>query len=182
MKQFNKALSFLLTAVMMLGTFGLFTFNVQAATVRIITQPESVTVGDGETGSFKVVAENAASYQWEYYSNGWQQSSVAAEEYGFTGLMKYDGMRYRCIVTGTDIGTGYTVSADGRSVRIVVGGDTDGNGIIDTTDYLIIKKVFLNLHYLEGAYFKAADTDGNGVIDTTDYIGIKRFLLGVTDL
>ena len=116
MRQFNRAISILLTVVMMIGSFGVFTFNVQAAAIKIITQPESVTVGDGESGSFKVVAENAASYQWEYYSNGWQQSSVAAEEYGFTGLMKYDGMRYRCIVTGTD---GSTVTTDEVTLKVI---------------------------------------------------------------
>ena len=86
---------------------------------------------------------------------------------------------------GKAVGTGYTAElvADGKTLDYavaVVKGDTDGNGTVDATDYILIKKHFLSLTYLDGAYFAAADTDGNNAIDATDYIMIKRHILGIS--
>ncbi len=58
------------------------------------------------------------------------------------------------------------------SLKVVVSGDVDGNGSIDTTDYLRIKGVFLETYTLEGEYFLAGDVDGTGIVDSTDYLRI----------
>jgi hypothetical protein len=57
-------------------------------------------------------------------------------------------------------------------------GDVDGNGEIDTTDYMRVKAAFLGTYTLSEEEFWAADVDQNGVIDTTDYIRIKAHFLG----
>ena len=64
------------------------------------------------------------------------------------------------------------------SVTVVVMGDLDGNGRIDSTDYLRIKSAFLGEYTLNEHERKAADVDQNGVIDATDYIRIKGHFLG----
>lgn len=63
------------------------------------------------------------------------------------------------------------------SLTVVILGDVDGTGIIDSTDYARIKAVFLNIFSLNEAQYIAADVDKNSAIDSTDYIKLKsRFL------
>ena len=79
--------------------------------------------------------------------------------------------------------TGYIVTDEnGGSAIIVVLGDVDGSGKIDTTDYLLVKKSFLGMETLNGANFVAADTDKSGKVDTTDYLQIKKHFLGQLSL
>ncbi len=85
------------------------------------------------------------------------------------------------------IGTGtfIAVMVDGvmtDSVTVVINGDVDGTGTVDSTDYLRIKSAFLNLHTLEGAYLAASDTNADGEINATDYLQIKSHFLGTYSL
>jgi hypothetical protein len=67
-------------------------------------------------------------------------------------------------------------------LEIVVLGDVDGNGIVDSTDYITIKSLLIDECFLNGAYLSAADVSKNGIINTTDYLRVKSFFLGVFDL
>ena len=56
-------------------------------------------------------------------------------------------------------------------------GDADGNGAVNTTDVILVRR------YIAGGYNvkideNAADVDGNGVINTTDVILMRRFIAG----
>jgi hypothetical protein len=80
------------------------------------------------------------------------------------------------------VGTGCTVELyDGDAlvdaVQLVILGDLDSNGIIDTTDYMRIKSAILGALTLDEAQRRAADVDGNGVVDITDYMRIKSHIL-----
>ena len=79
-------------------------------------------------------------------------------------------------------GTGTTVQYKDDLYTIIVKGDPNGDGNVNVTDYIVIKRHILNIGKLEGASLKAADTDGNGRIDSTDYISIKRHLLNISSL
>ena len=57
-------------------------------------------------------------------------------------------------------------------------GDVDFNGVIDTTDYMLVKAAFLRTYQLSERESLAADVDQNGVIDATDYLRIKAHFLG----
>jgi hypothetical protein len=87
-------------------------------------------------------------------------------------------------ITGSaKVGTGATVNLYNGgtlldSVTVVVLGDVDGNGIIDTTDVVRVKAAFLGTFDLSEAENKAADVDKNGIIDTTDYVRVKSHFLG----
>ena len=89
------------------------------------------------------------------------------------------------IVSESDIcGTGYKVCLfkDGKTIdsaEIVVWGDVDGSGKVDSTDYLKIKLVFLGTQSLEGSYFLAGDVDSSNRIDSTDYIKLKSHFLSL---
>jgi hypothetical protein len=56
-------------------------------------------------------------------------------------------------------------------------GDVDGNGCIDTTDYLRIKNYFLGEFELDELFGIAGDMDSNGEIEATDYLRIKSLFL-----
>ena len=80
------------------------------------------------------------------------------------------------------VGTGYIVELyDGEilmdSVTLVVLGDLDGNGSIDTTDYMRTKSALLEGFDLSDVERKAADVNGDGNVDTTDYMRIKAHFL-----
>ena len=64
------------------------------------------------------------------------------------------------------------------SAVMVILGDVDGSGAIDSTDYLILKSVFISQATLEGAYYLAADTDKDGSISGSDYLRLKSHFLG----
>lgn len=85
-------------------------------------------------------------------------------------------------ITGSAIvGTGCTVNLYENnklvdSITVIVLADVDGNGIVDTTDYMKVKAAFLSGFSLNSTEKVAADMDGNKIIDTTDYVKIKSYL------
>ncbi len=84
-------------------------------------------------------------------------------------------------------GTGYTVNLVVNdkvvdSLTIIVAGDVDGNGKVDTTDYLRIKAKFNGTYDLSGYEFIAGDVCADEKIDTTDYLRIKGAFLGTYTL
>jgi hypothetical protein len=87
------------------------------------------------------------------------------------------------------VGTGFMVATivDGQRAdfaNVILSGDVNGNGRIDTNDYILIKRAYLNTVVIsEGSdTFTAADVNGNGVIDTNDYLKIKNHYRGVLNL
>lgn len=65
---------------------------------------------------------------------------------------------------------------------IVMRGDVNGDGMVNTTDYLRIKSYFLKTTHLTGAYASAADCDGDGKITTSDYLRVKSYFMEKLDL
>jgi hypothetical protein len=98
------------------------------------------------------------------------------------GLQVKDSNGYA--VSGTTVvGTGATINLyrDGEvieSVTVVVPGDLDGNGIVDTTDYLRLKAAVHGSFMLNDVQTEAADVDETGSLDSQDYQNIKSYFLG----
>lgn len=82
------------------------------------------------------------------------------------------------------VGTGARVSADGQSLTVVLWGDLNGNGQVDASDLLILKRSILQMVSLSGAFAKAANVDGDasGALDATDLLALKRAILGIQPL
>lgn len=57
-------------------------------------------------------------------------------------------------------------------------GDINGDGKINSTDYIMCKRAFLGTYALTAEQEESADINGNGKLDTTDYIMLKRHVLG----
>ena len=68
------------------------------------------------------------------------------------------------------------------TLTVVVPGDINGDGTVDTTDYLRVKAAFLGDLTLSDAESCAADVDASKTIDATDYLRIKAHILGTFDL
>lgn len=58
-------------------------------------------------------------------------------------------------------------------------GDVNGDGIVNSLDYIMVKRAVIGLIQLNAAESAAADVDGDGSITPTDYILIKRISLGL---
>ena len=65
---------------------------------------------------------------------------------------------------------------------IIVKGDADGNGIINVTDYIMLKRHILGTYKLEGVFEKASDIDGDEKTDTTDIIALKRHFIKISGI
>ena len=93
--------------------------NTAKLTVRpeITTQPSAVSVKEGKTATFKVVASGTGlTYQWQYkkpgatsYANVSKNGTSAT--YSLTSAARHNGYVYRCKVTNSGGGTKYSSSA-----------------------------------------------------------------------
>jgi hypothetical protein len=63
------------------------------------------------------------------------------------------------------------------SAVIIISGDVDGDGTIDSTDYLRIKSKFLSKITFDEPTSIAGDVNSDGTIDSTDYLIIKNMFL-----
>lgn len=57
-------------------------------------------------------------------------------------------------------------------------GDLDNNGVLDSVDYLMVKRAAFGTSLLSNEEFARADLNSNNIIDTTDYLLIKRACFG----
>ena len=77
------------------------------------------------------------------------------------------------------VGTGCLVRRmDGDTIvneaQVVVRGETNGDGVITTADYMRVRALFSGKLQLTGAEYLAADTDENESITTSDYMKIRQ--------
>lgn len=56
-------------------------------------------------------------------------------------------------------------------------GDVNGNGKIDTNDYLLIRKHLLNVSLLTGDKLKQADVNNDSKVNSSDYITIRKIII-----
>ena len=72
------------------------------------------------------------------------------------------------------ISTGdYIVDVKNNVYTIVVTGDLNGNGKVETSDTALLKMHFAATYNLTGAIEEAADTNNDGKVNAGDYIRIK---------
>lgn len=83
------------------------------------------------------------------------------------------------------LGTGYVLTLgefdDETSLTVVVSGDINGDAVVNTVDFLMMKQAILNIRSLKGAYQKAATfaSHSNNVPTSRDLILLKQFLLNI---
>lgn len=80
------------------------------------------------------------------------------------------------------LGTGYTITVDGKTFTAVVKGDTNGDGAVKATDYMRIKNLIMGESELTDAQKLAADVNNDGKIKATDYMKIKNYIMGSSNI
>ena len=123
--------------------------------------------------------------QWIYNSqNGYifapdntqisQFLSVLSEDYYVTekGEKITDGI----------VKTGMVLTNGSDSLTIVVRGDINGNGIIDSMDYVYAKRVYYGTYKVENAEFQATAVSNGESVVSMDYVYIKRHYFGTYNL
>lgn len=86
------------------------------------------------------------------------------------------------IANNAKIGTGYTITIDGKTYTAVVKGDTNGDGEVKATDYMRIKNMIMGTSKLSDAEKKAADVNNDGEVKATDYMKIKNYIMGTSTI
>lgn len=100
---------------------------------------------------------------------------------------------YNAVVSGYDrkgnaisktskIGTGYTLRLNGVAYAAVVMGDVNGDAILDSLDYLAVKRCFLGTGSLDELGREAADAPAGTNISAINYIKVKRAAFGTYDI
>ena len=119
--------------------------------------------------AFKNLFPNTENFNWRIYPVN------AADAYDYLSVSdsQYIGTGYRFVIEKS--------FSQSDSYDIVVPGDVSGDGIVDSTDYICLKRHILRINgsILSGAYLKAGDMNGDSKISATDYLRLKRYFLGM---
>ncbi len=65
-----------------------------------------------------------------------------------------------------------------EEAKHVLRGDVNGDGAVDSVDYLLLKRTMLGTFKLTDEQALAADIDGDNDVDSVDYLLLKRHMLG----
>ena len=71
-----------------------------------------------------------------------------------------------------------TVGNETKEYEVVIYGDVNGDGNLDSIDFAMIKKSLLNQMTLSNSKREAADINKDGLIDSIDFAYLKKYLLG----
>lgn len=85
------------------------------------------------------------------------------------------------------IGTGYKIRYESgigtyKTLTVIVKGELTGNGVINASDYLLLKTAIMGTTVLSEANTIAADLNGDGDLSSNDYIKIKMHFYGKYDI
>ena len=81
-------------------------------------------------------------------------------------------------VTSGNIGTGFTIKANGMTYTVVKKGDANGDGVVNSSDYVRIKNYIRGKERLSTAQFQAADANSDGTVSSSDYVKVKNYIRG----
>jgi hypothetical protein len=124
---------------------------------------------------------NSTFVQDGYIIKGAQEGmsvSSLLSNFGSGISLKKDGTT---LANNENIPNGAVISNGGASYAVLVKGDVYGDGIIDTLDYISVKRACMNNMVLEGMDLMAADIGDDG-LDVFDYLFIKRHCMGTYDI
>ena len=80
------------------------------------------------------------------------------------------------MANNNNVGTGYTATIDNKNYTVIVLGDANGDGKIDSSDYVRVKNGIRGKETLTSIQKKGADANSDGKVDSSDYVKIKNFI------
>lgn len=144
-------------------------------TARVILYTEVSPVTEAVVDDVRVIygIDLNTTYEGLINSFGFDDSFTVKMTYSDgTDVDPQDIVGTGSIITVTDNETGEELYRR----TVVIFGDVNGNGKINTNDFMMIKRHIYRETYLEGIYYFAGDINGNGAINTNDFMMIKRHI------
>ncbi|MBO5096194.1 MAG: hypothetical protein J6A17_02235 [Bacilli bacterium] len=86
------------------------------------------------------------------------------------------------ISTSEVVSTGAVISYEGKEYTMVVYGDLNGDGKINSADLLKMRKHLLGTETLTGAYYKASNLVNKTEINSADLLKLRQHLLGNSNI
>ena len=80
------------------------------------------------------------------------------------------------------VGTGYIINYNGADYTVIVKGDVNGDGNVNSRDYLIVKRTILGTLNISEVQKKAACLSETDYPTARDYLKIKRHFLGIYNI
>lgn len=81
------------------------------------------------------------------------------------------------VISGTEkLGTADKVTIDNSTFKIIVYGDTNGDGQIDAIDFVKVYKYIMGSSSLSGSFKEAADINKDGKVDAIDFVKLYKML------
>ncbi len=77
------------------------------------------------------------------------------------------------------VSTGCIINYNGQDYSVIVLGDVNGDGSINSTDFMQVRRQYLGLYDMNDIMKKAADVNGDGKINSTDFMQIRKHYLGL---
>ena len=157
---------------------GSFTLSIISGTTTRTTDfelVENVSVVDNTKMSFQntdlytVIGKNE-SFTYEKLTGGLTLKNTA--------LSVKDAKNINVDDDSTKIGTGSTITTNNNTYKLIVEGDSTGDGKINSGDLLRVINHLKGTTTLDESQFLAADCDNNGKINSGDLLRIINFLKG----
>ena len=82
------------------------------------------------------------------------------------------------VINSGNIGTGYTITINNFTCTVVKLGDANGDGIVNSFDYIRIRNYIMGTKKLTEPELIAADANNDNNIDSFDYIRIRNYIMG----
>ena len=83
---------------------------------------------------------------------------------------------------GSKLGTGSKVILKNNQYDVIVYGDLNGDGVINSADLLKVRQHLLRTITLSGVNFNASDINNDGIINSGDLLRIRQYLLGTNPI
>ena len=93
-----------------------------------------------------------------------------------SGTIKNSGV----VVTGDKVSV--MVGNDAKEYQVVVYGDANGDGKINSIDYVKIRKYIMKTSSLSGSYMEAADVNKDGKVDSLDYVKLRKYIMNISNI
>ncbi len=163
---------------------GTYTYKVQMQTVNgssakthtLLTSEFSVVSAAKLELTDAAVATGSYTLSDTYF-DGFDANCTAAQ---LKALFKYDisitDAQGTAVADTAIIGTGWTISCGGESRTTVLYCDINGDALISTTDFAIIRKYIADGSTLTQLMSKAADPSLDNAVNTTDLVILRKIL------
>lgn len=131
---------------------------------------------------------------YKYNSNYISGVKIGTSVAGIKSKFNPEKKQIKIVITSTDssgktselldsatLGTGdiitITSGEETKSFRIVIYGDANGDGKINSMDYVKLYKYIMDADNLSGSYKLAADINVDGKIDSLDYVRVYKYIM-----